>query len=424
MDGWGDPGSHRAWWRNPGALAWALWALAVLGLAPIARFDQLVRQAGRPDLVQLNPGGAPFVVAVLSAATVGALLAGRRPRHPVGWLLLALGLSVILDGVADGYAGYGAVARPGALPAARYVAVYASSSLLVARVCLGFVLLLTPTGSLPSPRWRWWAWLTAATALPYLVARALLPLPLNPPYEQVPNPLAVPTLAGPLQVVRAVTGILTTLGVVVGAASLLVRYRRARGTERLQLRWVALAAALSAVMAVVVLVASVLRVEVVVFWGVGILLATLPMAVGAAVARYRLYDVDRLLNRTLVYGLVTALLGGVYAGLVLAGGQLSGGLGEATPSWVVAAATLTAAALFQPARRRIQQVVDVRFNRARYDAGRTIEAFGARLHRRVDLDGLTAELLAVVDQTVQPTRASLWLRPAGPRPPEPLARRP
>jgi hypothetical protein len=133
---------------------------------------------------------------------------------------------------------------------------------------------------------------------------------------------------------------------------------------------------------------------------------------GIAVLRYRLYDIDRLINRTLVYGLLTALLGGAYAAIVLVLGQLFGGIGDSPPSWAVAGATLAVAALFQPARRRIQAVVDRRFNRRKYNAARTVEAFSARLRDEVDLDALAAELLAVADQTMQPTMASLWLRPA------------
>ena len=135
-------------------------------------------------------------------------------------------------------------------------------------------------------------------------------------------------------------------------------------------------------------------------------------AIGIAVLRYRLYDIDRIINRTLVYGSLTALLGGVYAGSVLVLGQVFGGIGGQLPSWAVAATTLAVAALFQPARRRIQQAVDRRFNRRSYNLAKTIEAYTTRLRDQIDLDTLSAELLAVVDQTVEPTQVSLWLRPS------------
>jgi hypothetical protein len=146
------------------------------------------------------------------------------------------------------------------------------------------------------------------------------------------------------------------------------------------------------------------------------LFVPVPVAVGVAILKYHLYDIDRLINRTLVYGTLTAILGLTYAGGVLALGQLFGGVGGDAPSWAVAGATLAVAALFQPARRRIQAIVDRRFNRRKYDAARTVEAFSAQLRDEVDLDALSAELLAVVDQTIQPTRVSLWLRPSGQRP--------
>src|SRR6266567_4347555 len=288
-----------AWrrWR-PAGLAWALWALAMLSVPMAAWLDHLLRQAGRPDLLELTPTAIPPVLGAVSAATVGAVLATRRPRHPAGWLLLALGLSLSASGPAEAYTNY-AVASPGAPPAASLVALYMPATVVTAFACIGFVLLLTPTGTLPSPRWRWWARAMVAT-----------------------------------------------------------------------------------------------------------LVALLPLAIGAAVLRYRLYDLDRIISRTLAYGLLTVLLGGAYAGVVLGFGEL---LGQDS-SLVVAGATLAVAALFQPARRRIQQVVDRRFNRRRYDAARTIEGFSARLRQQVDLDTLTGELLGVVEQTVQPTSVSLWLR--------------
>jgi hypothetical protein len=205
-------------------------------------------------------------------------------------------------------------------------------------------------------------------------------------------------------------------GVLARPGSLVLRFRRARGAERQQLRWVALAAGLSAAAAVAVMPAVTIGDPALIGWAAAVCVAILPPAIGAAIAigaavlRYRLYDLDRIISRTLAYGLLTLLLGGAYAALVLGLGEL---LGRDSPL-VVAVATLAVAAAFQPARRRVQDLVDRRFNRRRYDAARTIAGFSARLRQQVDLDTLTAELLGVVEQTMQPTRASLWLRAARP----------
>jgi hypothetical protein len=200
------------------------------------------------------------------------------------------------------------------------------------------------------------------------------------------------------------------LSLLVGAGSLVMRFRRARGVERQQLRWLAYAAALAAGLLLVALFAGfVLAKDEVVSASLSLGVALLPLATGAAILRYRLYDLDRIISRTLAYGLLTLLLGGGYAAVVLGLGQL---LGQDS-SLVVAGGTLVVAAVFQPARRRIQLAVDRRFNRRRHDAAQTIAAFSARLRDQVDLITLTGELLAVVDQTMQPTRASLWLRPQG-----------
>jgi peptidoglycan/LPS O-acetylase OafA/YrhL len=188
-----------------------------------------------------------------------------------------------------------------------------------------------------------------------------------------------------------------------------VRFRRARGEERQQLKWFTYGAGVLALLLAVSAASQALTARVPDLV-IAAALAAPPLAIGIAVLRYRLYDIDRLINRTLVYGALTVLLGLIYAGIVLTLGQLFGGLGEDPPSWVVAGATLAVAALFQPARRRIQQGVDRRFNRRKYDTAQTIEAFSARLRDEVDLDTLSAEVLGVVDQTMQPTTASLWLR--------------
>src|SRR6266511_3151492 len=226
----------------------------------------------------------------------------------------------------------------------------------------------TPTGSLPSPRWRWWARGMAVAAVVGLVSSVL-------------GPLAVRALAEWLPVARGVAFVITGLAIPVGAASLVVRFRRARGLERQQLRWLAVGGAPVAV-AVLAIAALVLAGnEVSLGWLVGVCLAVLPL-----------------------------LLSGAYAGVALGLGQLLG----RTSSLAVAVATLTVAAVFQPARRRIQRAVDRRFNRRRHDAAQTIQAFSARLRQQVDLEVLTAELLGVVEQTMQPTQVSLWLRPTVP----------
>ncbi len=395
------PAQPRPW---SGVVAWALWALVVLGLAAGFWLEGLLRRAGRSD--PLNTAVGP-VVATVSAATVGAVLAGRRPRHPVGWLLLAFALSLTANGVAGGYAPYGLEARPGALPAATWVAMYYPATALAAFACLGLVLLLVPTGSPPSPRWRWWAWFAAGAPAVLLLAMPLAPRPPDWRYHAVDNPLDLRPFDGALLLANRAALAVAVLGVLVGSGSLVVRFRRARGTERQQLRWVVLAAALTGVgmLACVVLVAA--GNEVLVGWVAGACVAVLPLAIGAAVLRYRLFDLDRIISRTLAYGLLSIILGLGYAGVVLGLGQLLG----RDSSLVVAAATLAVAALFQPARRRVQAVVDRRFDRRRYDAARTIEAFSARLRQQVDLDMLTTELLTVVDQTMQPTMVSLWLRP-------------
>jgi hypothetical protein len=405
------PAAWRARTRRwPAALPWALWALTMLGLAVVPWFDHLLRAAGRPDLAQLNTSGAPAVLGIVSAATVGAVLAGRRPRHPVGWLLLGLGLSVSASAVADGYAPYGLLIRPGALPAARYVALYGPALLAISITCIGFILLLTPTGSLPSPRWRWWARVATAAPVVVLLTVTLLPQPLGPEYQSVANPLGLRTLEAWLQAATGVALAVTVLGVLVAAASLVVRFRHARGTERQQLRWVALAAAVVSLAATLVLAAMLTETPTLFGWGLGLCAAILPLAIGAAVLRYRLYDLDRIISRTLTYGLLTVLLGGGYAGTVLGLGQFLG----RESSLVVAGATLAVAAAFQPVRRRVQHQVDRRFNRRKYSAARTIEAYSVRLRDQLDLDTLSTELLAVVDQTMEPARVWLWLRPSPP----------
>jgi len=406
VDSTAQAGRARRW---PTVLAWGLWALTLLALPVVNWLDQRLRQADLSELAILEPAAFPLAAAALTAATVGAVLASRRPHHPVGWLLLAIGLSQQFSNLATDYVHYGVMVRPDGLPAASYLTGFYNSGTIVMVACIGFVMLLTPTGSLPSPRWRWWARVVIAATVVLVLSAALTPHPLEPEDPTFQSPLAAPPALSDLLALAGIVGVVTLLvGLLVAAGSLVVRFRRARGLERQQLRWLALAAALSAVALLVAVASAVLGAPLgVVLVAAGISVALLPLATGAAILRYRLYDLDRIISRTLAYGLLTVLLGLGYGAVVL-------GLSRLLPqdsSLVVAAATLAVAAAFQPARRRIQQLVDRRFNRRRYDAAQTITAFSAHLRDQVDLDGLTGELLAVVDQTMQPTRASLWLRP-------------
>jgi hypothetical protein len=353
--------------RWAGVLAWAVWALTMLGLAVAAWLDHLQRQAGSPETAWLlQPASVPLLVAVVSAATVGALVGSRRPAHPVGWLLLGLGLLVVVNVVVSGYVTYGLVARPGALPAASYLAGIANGIEVLWLACVSFILLLTPTGSLPSPRWRQWARVAAAAPVLLVLLAAVDPQPLAPEHPEVENPLAVAVPTGLLLAVAAVAAVLVLTTLVAAAGSLVVRFRRARGTERQQLRWLAVGAALAAMALLVAVAAGAMGRDGVVLAALGTCVALLPLATGAAILRYRLYDLDRILSRTLAYGLLTVLLGGGYAGIVLGLGQLLG----RESSLVVATATLAVAAVFQLTRRRIQALVDRRFNRRRYDAPR------------------------------------------------------
>jgi hypothetical protein len=340
-----------------------------------------------------------FVGVVLPVVGFGALIVARRPGNRVGWLLLAAGLSVGISGLVQAYAQAGL-----ALPGVRLAAWLSNWTWVTLSGLVVFLLLLYPDGRLPSPRWRLVAWAAAVGCGLAAVCSALYPgLPALPGSR---NPTGLYGSAG--QVVQATFPVLSLTLLVLqlaALASLLVRFRRSRGVARQQLKWLAYGAAPTLLAASVPLPAGFrpwqTAVGNVVAWA-------LPAAIAVAVLRYRLYDLDRLVNRTLVYATLTVLLGGCYAGLVLGLGQLLG----RDSSLAVAGATLAVAGLFQPARRRVQAVVDRRFNRRRHDAARTIGAFTERLREQVDLDTLSAELLGVVDQTMQPTQVSLWLQPA------------
>jgi hypothetical protein len=391
--------------------SWVAWSMVavfavslVVGLPLAVANGTFQQDAGNQILLFL--GFSAFMV-------VGALVVAHRPNNAIGWLFSASALLAFTGQLAGQYAIYGYATRPGSLPGATLAVWYSSWPwVLILALTLIFTPLLFPTGRLLSPRWRPVAWLAGvATAVLTTLNSLRTTLSLGTvPDQVIANPIGVAAVGNPDKgpAVPALILLLTVLAAV-AFGSLVVRFRRSRGEERQQLKWFTYAAALVPLSALGDALPAVVG-----DLAIDLPIVFLPVAAGIAILRYRLYDIDRLINRTLVYGLLTALLGGVYAGAVLVLGQLFGGVGRDPPSWAVAAATLAVAALFQPARRRIQQVVDRRFNRRKYNTVQTIQAFSARLRDQVDLDTLSSELVAVVDQTMQPTRVVLWLRPSPP----------
>jgi hypothetical protein len=387
-------------------LGWAMFALSVLLFVPAVILNLRRPQAG--DLA-FTTGELLLRLVFLLFGWFGALIVSRRPGHPIGWVLCALGLMSGFGAFAVEYAVYGLITRPGAVPAAATVAWCDTWEFAVDFGLLAALLLLFPSGRPPSPRWRWVLWL-AATGVVLATVGALGLWPLR---GRALLQLHTPDSVGVLGVLYRLGSWATEVAILAAVASLVVRFRRASGAERQQLKWLFYWVAVIVVgfpITRVVLdkVSSELAADMV----FALLIVPIPLAVGVAIVRHRLYDVDRLINRTLVYGLLTALLAAVYVGVVLVLAQLFGGLRAEPPSWAVATATLAVATLFHPAHRRIQQAVDRRFNRRRYDAAKTIERFSGRLRDELDLDTLSGELLAVVDQSMQPTSASLWLRPS------------
>jgi hypothetical protein len=298
--------------------------------------------------------------------TVGAVIVARRPHNQIGWLCCAVGLLLGPAFFAQDYAWYALVHKQGSLPGGLAMAWLGLWPWYVVLGLLAFVPLLFPSGHVASPRWRPVAWVAAAATISMGLSAAFKPRPLEGlGLEGLTNPLGIQG-AGAIFKVLDTAVLVIGLVTILAAASMVGRFRRAHGDERQQLKWFASAAAMSVLVWVAFIVPQVadrapfvVRTVIVVIW-----LLAIPVAIGVAILRYHLYDIDRLINRTVVYALLTALLGAVYGGVVLVFGQLSGGAAGNPPNWAVAGATLAVAALFQPARRRIQQAVDRRFNAA------------------------------------------------------------
>jgi hypothetical protein len=380
---------------------WLLWLLLVVATL-------VMKTAGWHGSNNTSDSGlSALFIAFLAFATMGALVAAHVPRNPLGWLFISIALGVAVGGVAENLAYHGLVDDPGSVPGAMVWAWIYAWIWNPTIGLIGFVLLLYPTGRVPGPRWRPVLW-ALVVALGLVTTTSMLhPGSLDTDTGKLPNnPIGVGAVGNVLD-----AGGDTVLGgavfvlVLVCAGSVVVRFRRSRGDERQQLKWMSLAAAF---LAAAVVVPSVLGLE-----NTDLLFSLayvlFPLAVGVALFKYRLYDIDRLINRTLVYVALTGVLGAAYVGLVLAGQALFSSFAGGS-NLAIAASTLVVAALFLPLRSRLQGFVDRRFYRRRYDAQRTLEGFGARLREQVELATLETDLKGVVAETMQPTHTSLWLR--------------
>jgi hypothetical protein len=394
-------------------LAWSLWAVCV-GMAIVS----LVFLALNGSTTHSNTIGEPLVDALfgliyLVFPSVGLAIAIRQPRNAIGWLFLAGGLGAQLEDAALGYATYALLKEPGALPGGPVAGLIADVVWVPTMAAgISLLLLLFPTGRPPSRRWNLLIWVIAMAVAAFVVGTLLNPGPLYF-FEDVRNPLGVEAWEEVIEPVVELVGgpfLLTTVAAVV---ALILRFRRSSGVEREQLKWlVYVAGLLVAFTPVMVLtgesetkVAGILVSDFI----YGLMIGAMPLAIGAAILRHRLYDIDVVVNRTLVYAALTATLATAYLGTIL---LLQLALSPITEDsdLAIAGSTLAVAALFRPARRRIQAVVDRRFYRRRYDAARTLEGFGARVRDEVELGALSADLRRVVAETMQPAHVSLWLR--------------
>jgi hypothetical protein len=394
--------------RRAGLLCWGVTVAA--GLAGLVF---LLLGPGRrvPGDLFGGIGGLSFLVLSLSFATVGAIVASLVPENRVGWVFCATGLLIGMSILAYGYASYSLYAASEQLPWTRAAAWFGIGPSEGLAGLFGLSLLLFPDGRLPSPRWRAAAAVSLLGISLLFVGPGIRPGSLGDPFAQVANPLGIQSARRVADLLDALGWLLALCGLLLGARSMLIRRRKARGVERQQLKLVLAVGAVVAAATAAVISSWViwphggLQIRMA---AIGLSFALFPVAAGVAILRYRLYDIDVVINRTLVYGASTATLAGAYLGSVLLL-QLALSPGS---DLTIAGSTLAVAGLFRPVRARIQAAVDRRFYRRRYDAQRTLEAFSARLRDQVDLEASSRELRAVVAETMQPTHVSLWLREA------------
>ncbi len=365
-------------------------------------------------LEPLGFNGVASMILVVTLPTIGWLIASRRRENRIGWMLLTVGFLYALTQFSATYAAYGLVADPGSLPLADVMSWLTVLAWVPAFVLFILLLLFFPDGRLPSRRWRPVVWIASVALVVMVVPDAIALWPYRGPLlltADVASPAndPAPAVAGTLLGV----GLILSLTVAVaGVGALVIRFRRAAGTEHQQIKWFA-SAAVAEVTAIFVTTGVVLPPPLDALAAI-IVAPLIPIAVGVAILRFRLYEIDRIISRTIAYAAVTGVLVLTFAGAILLFQAVLAPLtGENTVA--VAASTLVVAALFQPLRGRVQGVVDRRFNRARYDAERTAGAFAARLRDQVDLGALGADLVATVEASFRPRTAEIWV--AAPREP-------
>ncbi len=391
--------------RSVAVLAWGVFGMFVALTAGSVWLSAATPGEGDSPLVLTL-----IILAFLGIGSVGVLIARNR-GNAIGWLLLAIVGGTAAGNFGQAYGAYGARTGPGTLPAAVYATWLGTAAWPVAIGLVLFVLLLFPDGKPLSRRWRAVVWVTgcglALGALSFLFKPGDLDVD-----RHIQNPFGLKGADGVVSFLGGFGAAVLFVCFLLAVLSVIVRFRRSRGEQRQQLKWFTYGAALI----LVALLTGGLWAAVVPDWASGLPfllgLLSLPVTIGTAILRYRLYDIDRIINRTLVYGALTGVLAGVYVGLAVGLGSLAG----QQNSLVIAGSTLVVAALFRPARRLIQQTIDRRFYRRKYDAVRTLEAFSARLRDEVDLESLSGDLVAVVQETMQPAQASLWLRGTGAMP--------
>ena len=405
--------------------AWLAWALAALSVALFVASGVLYVLA---HSAQFPVDWVVFLVdwgLFLAFPIVGALIASRRPENPIGWICLASGLLFMLLAVTDNYSIYG-VARPDSVPFPVAVGTIGNQWLWVPTVgLLGiYLILLFPDGKLPSKRWRPLAWFSGVMIVVLSITEGLAPGPLEN-QGGVRNPFGLEALPWLVTVSYIILPLLP-LCLLASAVSMVLRFRRSRGEERQQIKWFTFVASIAGLMYFIVIIGQVVialgsdnRLSQTPFWvELLVSLATLgfagvPIAIGLSVLKYRLYDIDVVINLTLVYGSLTAMLVAVYFGGVATTQTILRALTGQTdqPQLAIVISTLVIAALFNPLRRRIQSFIDRRFYRSKYDARKTLEAFSLRLRDETDLETLNNDLAGVIRETMQPAHVSLWLRP-------------